>query len=476
MIEHPCVVCGETFAATTRRVLTCSEDCRTTFRSWPRWTIKNCEVCGREFQNDKHHPKRFCKITCRDADRASTRHKVCPACGREYKASRAEQVHCSKACSGKTNSGRGSRGGAVPLCVCGQPIPNKARKFCSDECMSQHQTRRQKSKPDETHVCQRCSERFVRPWYYAGTKQFCSSRCQRSSIHKESKGQLEVKAIVEGLGVEVSPSFYLPSGQEVDVYCPDLKIGFEYNGSYFHSELGLGQRGLKAGSGRYHLNKTAECESAGIFLYHVWEYEWRDARQRPIVESQIRIILGQVQNRIYARKCVVAPIASSVAQAFLDENHLIGRVAATHHYGLLHGEDLVALMSFDHNHELVRYCVLKDTSVVGGASRLFSHYVREHSPQQIVSYSDQAKTTGKMYERLGFTFSHVTDPEYVNYHPNTGEVRRRYQTMRRVLLRDFPTLDPSMTERQMCDVLGFTRIYGCGKKVWRWSRPFPADL
>lgn len=467
MVEHPCVVCGGVFAAPTRRVLTCSGDCRETFRSWPRWTVKNCEMCDGKFQNDKHHPKRFCGIACRDADRASARHKTCPVCGKDYKAARAEQVHCSKVCSGKANSGRGSRGGPVPLCACGQPIPNKARRFCSDECRERHQKRRQKSRPDETHVCQRCGEPFVRPWYYAGIKQFCSPRCQRSSIPHTSQGEQEISRLVHEMGIR-SEKFILPSTKEIDVFCPDQMVGFEFNGSFFHSLAGLERRGSTEGI-RYHLNKTNECAAEGIFLYHVWEYEWRDPRQRPIVESQIRTILGLARDRIYARKCVVVPVDSPVAQMFLDTNHLIGRVAATHHYGLLHKDDLVAIMSFDHNHELVRYCVRQNTSVIGGAGKLFSHYVREHSPPQVVSYSDQAKTTGKMYERLGFTLSHVTDPEYVNYHPGTGEIRRRYQTMRRVLLRDFPELDASMTERQMCDALGFTRIYGCGKKVWRWS-------
>ena len=182
------------------------------------------------------------------------------------------------------------------------------------------------------------------------------------------------------------------------------------------------------------------------------------------------------RERFFARKTCTQEVDSVSASRFLAKNHLLGRVNAGIHYGLMYQGDLVALMSFDpisdDEWSLVRYCVKQEASVVGGASKLFAHFVSEHHPQQVISYSDRAKTTGKMYERLGFAMSHVTDPEYVNFHPNSGKVYRRYQTMRSALLAKHPDkLSPEMTEREMCDVLGYTRVYGCGKKVWVWRKP-----
>ena len=40
-------------------------------------------------------------------------------------------------------------------------------------------------------------------------------------------------------------------GQEIDILLPDVKIGFEYNGLYWHSELKKEKK--------YHINKTNEC-------------------------------------------------------------------------------------------------------------------------------------------------------------------------------------------------------------------------
>ena len=476
MPSKVCVICANHFDAPTHRHQTCSDPCREKFRSLPRWTTKACEVCGVEFQDDKHHPKRFCSIACRNADRASTRLKTCPVCGKDYKADRAEQTYCSHECFGKANSGRGSRGGLVPLCVCGKPIQNKSRVFCSDECQQLHQKRRSKSHPDTEHICLACGKDFTRPWFYAGKKLYCSPMCQKVSIKKESAGQLETKGFIEDLGVSTQ-SLWLSSGKEVDIYCPEHRVGFEYNGAYFHSMAGLERRGVKKENRiRYHLTKTLDAEADDIFLYHIWSWEWESERTRPIIQSQIRMLLGQAGQRVFARQTTIVPVDNIEAGSFLAKNHLIGRVNAHTHHGLLHDDDLVAVMSFDpapaDGWVLTRYCVKQNVSLVGGASKLFSHFVREHNPHVVTSYSDRAKTTGGMYERLGFDMTHVTDPEYVNFHSNSGKVHRRYQTMRGALLAKHPDkLSPEMTEREMCDALGYTRIYGCGKKVWVWRAP-----
>lgn len=53
---------------------------------------------------------------------------------------------------------------------------------------------------------------------------------------------------------------------EVDIYLPDMKIGIEFNGTYWHSvEQGK--------SKRYHLEKSLACREKGIRLIHIYEFE-----------------------------------------------------------------------------------------------------------------------------------------------------------------------------------------------------------
>lgn len=57
---------------------------------------------------------------------------------------------------------------------------------------------------------------------------------------------------------------------ELDIYIPYLKLAFEYNGDYWHSEELVGKN--------YHEMKTKLCFDKGILLIHVWEHEWMNSR------------------------------------------------------------------------------------------------------------------------------------------------------------------------------------------------------
>ena len=51
------------------------------------------------------------------------------------------------------------------------------------------------------------------------------------------------------------------NGKEIDILLPDLNIGFEFNGLYWHSELYRDKN--------YHLAKSKLCENKGIQLIHI---------------------------------------------------------------------------------------------------------------------------------------------------------------------------------------------------------------
>ena len=59
-------------------------------------------------------------------------------------------------------------------------------------------------------------------------------------------------------------------GNQLDIYVPELKLGIEFNGNYWHQENCV-QRKINPD---YHVNKTNLCEQQGIRLIHIWEHEW----------------------------------------------------------------------------------------------------------------------------------------------------------------------------------------------------------
>jgi hypothetical protein len=126
----------------------------------------------------------------------------------------------------------------------------------------------------------------------------------------------------------------------------------------------------------------------------------------------LRNMFGKTENRIYARNCEVREVNAREKRRFLKHNHIQGNAQSRYNYGLFHDGELVSLMTFGNprinmggrkkegSYELVRFCNKINTNVVGGAGKLFSHFVEEHSPSEIVSYSDKRWATGKLYTIL----------------------------------------------------------------------------
>ena len=252
-------------------------------------------------------------------------------------------------------------------------------------------------------------------------------------------------------------------GHELDIYVPDKQVAIEFDGLYWHNELKKPDVD--------HLRKTEDCEHAGIRLIHIFEDEWN--YKMDIVKSRISGILGQ-NSTIYARNCTVSEVNTDIASRFLEDNHIQGNVSATWKYGLLFNGELVGLMTFgtsrfDNGIELLRYCSKKYTNVIGGASRLFSHFTSEHPEvDRIISYADRRWSgKGAFYPSLGFVLDGKTRPSYY-YIINNMRRNRMEFTKKRLVEAGF---DPNMSEHEIMLSRKIYRIYDCGNWRYVWHRP-----
>jgi hypothetical protein len=248
---------------------------------------------------------------------------------------------------------------------------------------------------------------------------------------------------------------------EIDLYNEEHKFGIEFNGNYWHSEQ-------HRENPSYHQNKSLLAEEKGIFLYHIWEYEWLDERKRSIILSQINNLLGRNERKIYARQCELKEVSSEEAKIFLKENHLQGNTNASVKLGLYFGDEPVSLMTFGKprfdkrwEYELIRFCNKKNTSVIGSASKLFKHFIKKYQPKSIYSYSHMDKGRGTLYSNLGFRLEKVTDPDYV--WAREDNVLSRYQCQKYKLLKRGLVGD---SEKEIMQGLGYFQLFSCGSKVW----------
>lgn len=259
----------------------------------------------------------------------------------------------------------------------------------------------------------------------------------------------------------------LPNGQEMDIYVPSKKFAIEYNGLYWHSEI--------AKDKNYHLQKTSVCNLEGIRLFHIFEDEWNEKKE--IVKSMLRNILTSQNKKIYARKCVIRNVSAKDAKMFLDENHLQGYCVSKYRMGLYYDNTLVSLMTFGKSRhfvgnngdkvELLRFANKINTDVIGGASKLFSCFVKEYAPKEVVSYADKRWSEGHLYDILGFTKYNESKP---NYYYVMGKHRVYRFNLRKSVLVEKYGCPKDMSERKFCLSQKWYRIYDCGCLCYRWTK------
>lgn len=259
-------------------------------------------------------------------------------------------------------------------------------------------------------------------------------------------------------------------GKELDIYLPELKLAFEFNGSYWHSSACVNKN--------YHFEKSSLCGRKGIRLIHIFEYEWTNPLKRLKLEQYIKYLIVKSDNVIYARDTVVCEIDSSEAYSFEEKYHLQGKAVSRINLAISYNEDIVGIMTFSkprfnsaYEYELIRLCYKADTTVIGGTAKLFKYFINKYNPNSIISYCDIAKFIGDSYDKIGFKLAKnkITEPSYVWLDTDTGNVLTRFDTQKHKLI-DNGLGDEHQTEDEIMIGLGFLKIYDCGNLKYEWIK------
>lgn len=261
------------------------------------------------------------------------------------------------------------------------------------------------------------------------------------------------------------------NGRELDLYYPELKLGMEFNGNYWHSEL-------KKSDARYHQSKSLDALKKGIRVIHIFEYEWSNKRKRTIIKDMLSsIYYGDRVNRIQARRCELRLVSTKESEEFLNRTHIQGYAQAKITIGLYYENKLVSLMSFgkprfntECEWELIRFSTELSTQVIGGAAKMFKNFVENYKPTSVISYCDLSKFTGNIYKILGFNLEGITEPNYVWINLQTYDVMSRYQTQKHQLVA-LGLGNDYESEVDIMSRLGYKRIYDCGNLRFVWRRP-----
>ena len=197
-------------------------------------------------------------------------------------------------------------------------------------------------------------------------------------------------------------------------------------------------------------------DSDGIMPLILTEDRWNTSG----IMSQERLLAHmEIFFPIYARNCEVRRIDKKTAAEFLEQTHSYGDASCKFRYGLFLKRHtghiaagieverashknvpkeicpgtLVAAATFSNarkwikgdkvirSYEWTRYASLPGLRVNGGMGKLLKAFIKDVSPDDIMSYADLEWSEGKVYEQLGFRLEGYKDPVCFRIDTNTWQ-------------------------------------------------------
>ncbi|MHA1302077.1 MAG: hypothetical protein ACTSPI_00045 [Candidatus Heimdallarchaeaceae archaeon] len=312
-----------------------------------------------------------------------------------------------------------------------------------------------------TFKCLRCNQIFE-----SSASKEQKVNCPNQIHRVSSKYELEIKEWLSEItttSIENNVKFYYDTHKwhELDIYIPKISLGIDFHGLYWHSNAHK--------EDNYHQNKYLFFKNKSIHFIQIFENEWRDKQE--IVKSIIKSILNIYDRRLYARQSEIKEIDEYLFKEFLTENHLQGQISSSIKLGLFYNEELVAVQSFskprfskqeEGTYELIRFCNKLNTVILGGFSKLLSYFEKKIKPKNIISYIDLRYFGGEGYYKNGFTFKHVTPPNYYYFKESSYILNSRMKFQKHKLPNILDNFDIAKTEKENMLLNNYYYIYDAG--------------
>ena len=258
------------------------------------------------------------------------------------------------------------------------------------------------------------------------------------------------------------------SGKELDFYSEKRRLAIEFNGLLYHSE--------KYGKNmNYHNEKTNMTLQKNIQLIHIFENEY--VYKKPIVESIINSKLGKFKERLYARNCEIKEIDVKTKNDFLEENHLQGKDNSLIKFGLFYNMELVSVMTFGHSrfnknyqYEMHRFCNKMGYQIIGGASKLWTNFLKKYTPISVITYADRRYSNGTFYRKIGFDLKNISKPNFFVFGNSIKGLDSRLKWQKHKLKNKLDNFDPDLSAWDNMRNHGYNRIWDCGNYVFEWKK------
>lgn len=293
-----------------------------------------------------------------------------------------------------------------------------------------------------------------------------TAECRNAASHGPNSGpNIEFAKMLEGAGI----AFEKEAPFESKVY--DFAVGdtlIEIDPTWTHNSDG-NQWTATGLPPDYHMLKTQLAIKHGKRCIHVWDWDDR---------AKIIAMIGD-KTPIMARKCAIGKVPPKQLADFLNANHLQGNCRGQKIALGLYDESggLVEVMTFGkpryskkHEYELLRLCTKSGVAIRGGAQRMFKAFVAECDPKSIISYCDNSKFSGSVYQDLGMELIDPGKPARHWHNIKTG----KHITDNLLRQRGFDQLfgtdyGKGASNDELMRENGFLEIYDCGQSAYEWK-------
>ena len=295
------------------------------------------------------------------------------------------------------------------------------------------------------------------------------------------------------------------NGLEMDFYIPDKHIGIEVNPNVSHNSNLYATEVVRSmftshKEPSYHYNKYKMAADKDITLIQLFSNDLEPSIFERITSKRLKSLLCGYDEIFYARNVTVRETVSEKekkqVREFMEDHHSQGSSRANSYWLFEQNGRWLGTASFSPFRikgcmELKRLCFAPGIQVVGGLSKLISHYLRTHEDcQAIYSYSDNSMGNGAAYEKAGAEFIKETGPALKFIAPHDGrdsyswQIATSWGADKGVVGTDAEQkgikkpatqeeidryIETELTHR-FDDLKGYDRIYTPGSKLWKFTR------
>ena len=278
---------------------------------------------------------------------------------------------------------------------------------------------------------------------------------------------------------------YIPP-YELDLYMPELQFAIECNPSSTHnSSINTWDITENPTPVTYHQKKTELCKKNGITLYHIFGYDWK--YKKDIVKSNIKNWIESTRTSC-TDNIDIQFVDKTLADTFLNANHILGSTKASIYVGTYTDNKLVAVMSLrrstleatnitssnDESNvwEIVRYAEALDSITSYSLDGMIQYFLGSVSCSSIYIRVDNAHPSYNWaLQSHSFKYIRTSYPNYVWVNVNTekfytGLSGNKIQIQK---LLGVPDEELSKTERELMISRNYVQVYDSGQDVYLYT-------